>query len=250
MAAVGAALVETLSTIEAFQYNNNERVRKIVQDFLPKDFRATMVAHQHEKGEKARKAEVEKLLSKGGTIEDKYNLLWSHQMARREKLAALGNAKVGQALAGRGVTRQGVWKAIIKMISGVPSVLLNFIKTINDENGPIEEMRLKFAPNLYVVRQVLNDIHIAIVLLLGANTLSGADTAEIAKLIADTAEEVKKETAAYLRFLADVMYSAPWFVTASDLAAQNAAAGGGVSSDSMTVRRPSSPLVAHPSGGR
>lgn len=39
---------------------------------------------------------------------------------RREKLATLGRAS-------------GVWKAVIKLVSGVPQALLDFIQTINDE---------------------------------------------------------------------------------------------------------------------
>ena len=48
---------------------------------------------------------------------------------------------------------------ILKMV-GVPSVLLKFVQTINDEYGPIEEIRKKYAPNVYALYGAINTLHV------------------------------------------------------------------------------------------
>lgn len=202
LVAAAAKCMQVAELMEKFQLANTARVTKIVQDFLPQDFRGSMVQYQNKRSEASRKAEMEKLLQGGGTVADKYQLLWGHQMKRRETLAAIGNAS-------------GLWKALVKFIAGVPSSLLNFVKTINDPEGPIEEMRLKFAPNLYQVRKALNDIHIAI-------SITQADPSTGAALltsITSTCDALPATVASYLKYLEQVMFTAPFFVTASQLAA-------------------------------
>jgi hypothetical protein len=196
--------MQVAELMEKFQLANTARVTKIVQDFLPQDFRGSMVHYQNKRSEASRKAEIEKLLHDGGTVADKYQLLWGHQMKRRETLASIGNAS-------------GLWKALVKFIAGVPSSLLNFVKTINDPEGPIEEMRLKFAPNLYQVRKALNDIHIAMAITLADPTTSAA----LLPSIISTCDALPAATASYLKYLEQVMFTAPFFVTASQLAAQS-----------------------------
>jgi hypothetical protein len=161
---------------------------------------------------------MEKLLARGGTVADKYELLWGHQMKRRETLAAIGNAS-------------GVWKALVKFIAGVPSSLLNFVKTINDPEGPIEEMRLKFAPNLYQVRKALNEVHIAVSISLTDPSAAGA----LLPSITAACDSLPTAVATYLKYLEQVMFTAPFFVTASQLAAQSAGDGSGDGKVKTTV---------------
>lgn len=210
LTAAAAKCMQVAELMEKFQLANTARVTKIVQDFLPQDFRGSLVQYQNKRSEAARKAEMDKLLHGGGTVADKYQLLWGHQMKRRETLASIGNAS-------------GVWKALVKFIAGVPSSLLNFVKTINDPEGPIEEMRLKFAPNLYQVRKALNDVHIAIAISLADPSTSSALT----PCVISTCNALPATVASYLKYLEQVMFTAPFFVTASQLAAQSSGGGSG-----------------------
>jgi hypothetical protein len=54
----------------------------------------------------------------------------------------------------------GAYKAIIKYIGGVPQVLLDFIKTVNDNNGPMEELRATYGPKLYFLTEFVNSIYL------------------------------------------------------------------------------------------
>lgn len=87
-----------------------------------------MIRYTKERKETAFKAEVEELVKKGGSIEEKYKLLWAQQMQRRESLVQLSNAS-------------GVWKALISYVAGCPPELLDFLKQFNDPQGPMEEFR-------------------------------------------------------------------------------------------------------------
>ncbi|KAJ1466028.1 hypothetical protein T484DRAFT_1862853, partial [Baffinella frigidus] len=63
----------------------------------------------------------------------------SHQGAlRRSRLVKLGEA-------------EGAFKALIRVVGGVPAPLLAFVKSLNDEHGPIEEVRARFSPPLQVL---------------------------------------------------------------------------------------------------
>ena len=87
-----------------------------------------MIRYTKERKETAFKAEVDELVKKGGSIEDKYKLLWAQQMQRRESLVQLSNAS-------------GMWKALISYVAGCPPELLDFLKQFNDPQGPMEEFR-------------------------------------------------------------------------------------------------------------
>ena len=53
--------------------------------YLPQDFRGSLIKVQKERSEKKRQLELETLLSSGGSIEQKYALLWQQQMDRSAK---------------------------------------------------------------------------------------------------------------------------------------------------------------------
>jgi hypothetical protein len=50
--------------------------------YMPQDFRGTLIRQQRERSEKNKQAEVDALVSAGGSIHDRYALLWKQQMER------------------------------------------------------------------------------------------------------------------------------------------------------------------------
>ena len=85
----------------------------------------------------------------------------------------------------------GVFKAVIKYVAGVPQMLLDFVKTINDEHGcgaarrgranararahmltrigwrrgrPLEEVRATYGPVNYALTEYINRIHVLLAL--------------------------------------------------------------------------------------
>lgn len=53
-----------------------------VLTYMPQDFRSVLLRQQRERSEKRRQTEVDNLMAQGGTIHDKYGLLWKQQMER------------------------------------------------------------------------------------------------------------------------------------------------------------------------
>lgn len=50
--------------------------------YMPQDFRGTLIRQQRERSERNKQAEVDALVSAGGSIHDRYVLLWKQQMER------------------------------------------------------------------------------------------------------------------------------------------------------------------------
>jgi hypothetical protein len=50
--------------------------------YMPQDFRGTLIRQQRERSERNKQAEVDALVSAGGSIRDRYALLWKQQMER------------------------------------------------------------------------------------------------------------------------------------------------------------------------
>ena len=53
-----------------------------VMTYLPQDFRGTLIRQQRERSERNKQAEVDTLVNSGGSIHDRYALLWKQQMDR------------------------------------------------------------------------------------------------------------------------------------------------------------------------
>lgn len=53
-----------------------------VMTYMPQDFRGALIRQQRERSERNRQAEVESLINSGGSIHDRYALLWKQQMER------------------------------------------------------------------------------------------------------------------------------------------------------------------------
>jgi len=111
-----------------------------VELYLPHDFRMTLLNYKRDRDEKALAKQVADMMAKGASIKEKYNMLWAHQMKRRQALVDIGNAS-------------GVLKWIVQHLVGVPPSLFAFMRTINDDLGPMEEIRLKYAPSYSEVLQ-------------------------------------------------------------------------------------------------
>lgn len=53
-----------------------------VMTYMPQDFRGTIIRQQRERSERNKQAEVDALINSGGSIRDRYALLWKQQMER------------------------------------------------------------------------------------------------------------------------------------------------------------------------
>ncbi|KAK3018219.1 hypothetical protein RJ639_002753 [Escallonia herrerae] len=137
----------TLKILEFFQSRNSEFVFNTVMTYLPQDFRGSLIRQQRERSERNKQAEVDALANSGGSIRDRYALLWKQQMERRRQLAQLGSAT-------------GVYKTLVKYLVGVPQVLLDFVRQINDDQGPMEEQRHRYGPPLYSLTQMVLNIRL------------------------------------------------------------------------------------------
>lgn len=49
---------------------------------MPQDFRGTIIRQQRERSERNKQAEIDVLVNSGGSIRDRYALLWKQQMER------------------------------------------------------------------------------------------------------------------------------------------------------------------------
>nr|VDC95571.1 unnamed protein product [Brassica rapa] len=73
---------QALAAMISFQTKNSESVFNTVMTYMPQDFRGTLIRQQKERSERNKQAEVDALVSSGGTIRDTYALLWKQQMER------------------------------------------------------------------------------------------------------------------------------------------------------------------------
>ena len=66
---------KTLNVLQDFQAVNSDRVFNTVMTYMPQDFRGTLIRQQRERSERNKQAEVDMLVSSGGSIRDQYSLL-------------------------------------------------------------------------------------------------------------------------------------------------------------------------------
>ncbi|KAF3657342.1 putative ethanolamine-phosphate cytidylyltransferase-like [Capsicum annuum] len=132
--------------------NMDSFITSVVMTYMPQDFRGTLIRQQRERSERNKQAEVDALINSGGSIRDRYSLLWHQQMERRRQLAQLGSAT-------------GVYKTLVKYLIGVPQVLLDFVQKINDDDGPMEEQRQRYGPPLYSLTKMVLNIRLFLSLL-------------------------------------------------------------------------------------
>ncbi|XP_020273349.1 uncharacterized protein LOC109848316 isoform X2 [Asparagus officinalis] len=200
-----AILRQTLNTLEQFQLKNADNVFNTVMTYMPQDFRGSLIRQQKERSERNRKAEVDALIKSGATIHDRYALLWKQQMERRRQLAQLGSAA-------------GVFKTLVKYLVGVPQVLLDFIKQINDDEGPMEEQRSRYGPSLYSLTKMVVLIHL--VLLLSWSRFDGRKLPKNQLSVIQQAVQVyTSEFEKFLKFISEVFANSPFLISAEEAGA-------------------------------
>ncbi|XP_010036049.2 uncharacterized protein LOC104425150 [Eucalyptus grandis] len=199
---------ESLSLLISFQARNSERVFNTVMTYLPQDFRGTLIRQQRDRSERNKQAEVDAVINSGGSIRDRYALLWKQQMDRRRQLAQLGSAT-------------GVYKTLVKYLVGVPQVLLDFIKQINDDDGPMEEQRQRYGPPLYSLTSLVLFIRLFLSLSWGrfeTRKLKGDELSALEQALNVYTSEFER----FIKFLSEVFVNSPFFISAAEAGALEA----------------------------
>lgn len=193
-------LLRTLTTLESFQIKNADHVFNTVMTYLPQDFRGTLLRQQRERSERNKQAEVDALVNSGASIRDRYALLWKQQMDRRRQLAQLGSAT-------------GVYKTLVKYLVGVPEVLLDFTRQINDDDGPMEEQRHRYGPPLYSLTSMILSVRFFLSLSWAryeSKKLKGEQLAVLEQAVDVYTMEFER----FITFLSGVFANSPFFIPA------------------------------------
>lgn len=191
---------KTLTTLQYFQSRNSEFVFNTVMTYMPQDFRGTLIRQQRERSERNKLAEVDAVVNSGGSIRDRYALLWRQQMDRRQQLAQLGSAT-------------GVYKTLVKYLVGVPQVLLDFIRQINDDEGPMDEQRQRYGPPLYSLTKMVLNIRLFLALSLRRFETRKLQRQQIT-VLEEAVDVYTSEFERFVQFLGDVFANSPFFITA------------------------------------
>jgi len=193
--------------IKSWQDASMQGINKLVEKFLPNDFRLSIVKAHRERQERNNTAEVDKLIKSGASIRTKYDLFWKQQMTRRENLASVANAS-------------GVFKFVIKWLGGVPQELLDFIKQLNDDEGPLEEQRIKYGPKIYYLLDYGNKINTILAQVVNSectipfeSTPNKTNITDLTDLCTKALELYIREIPAFLVVLSEVLQKSPFFIT-------------------------------------
>ncbi|KAK2981887.1 hypothetical protein RJ640_010404 [Escallonia rubra] len=192
----------TLKILEFFQSRNSEFVFNTVMTYLPQDFRGSLIRQQRERSERNKQAEVDALANSGGSIRDRYALLWKQQMERRRQLAQLGSAT-------------GVYKTLVKYLVGVPQVLLDFVRQINDDQGPMEEQRHRYGPPLYSLTQMVLNIRLFLSLWWWRFEARKVQRHQIS-ILEEAVAVYTSEFERFIKFIGEVLANSPFFIAAEE----------------------------------
>ncbi|KAM7532126.1 hypothetical protein LguiB_035536 [Lonicera macranthoides] len=195
-------LQNTLKILESFQASNSDFVFNTVMTYMPQDFRGTLIRQQKERSERNKLAEVEALVSNGGSIRDRYALLWKQQMERRRQLAQLGSAT-------------GVYKTLVKYLVGVPQVLLDFVRQINDDQGPMEEQRQRYGPSLYSLTKLALNIRLFLSLSWWSFDARKLQRDQLS-MLEEAVDVYTSEFERFVKFIREVFANSPFFITAEE----------------------------------
>lgn len=195
----------SLKILEAFQSKNSEFIFNTVMTYMPQDFRGTLIRQQRERSERNKQAEIDAVVNSGGSIRDRYALLWQQQMERRRQLAQLGSAT-------------GVYKTLVKYLVGVPEVLLDFIRQINDDEGPMEEQRQRYGPPLYSLTTLVLSVRLCIFLSWGRFEARRLTSHQVA-LLQQAVEVYTSEFERFITFISEVFANSPFFISAEEAGA-------------------------------
>lgn len=211
VAAVKAHVAAGLDAWTGYQKSSMENVEDLVKTFLPNDFRLTIFNSYRARSEANSKGAVDALVANGGTIQAKYDLLWQQEFDRRQSLVNLGNAS-------------GIWRFLIAVVAGVPAALLDFVKTVNDAEGPMDEFRATYGPHIYFLSLFANKARV-VAALLGCGEKDDSKVEQYAPLVGDALAAYEGIAKAYTEVLAVVLKDSPFFVTREQADIANAEMG-------------------------
>lgn len=195
-------LQSTLKTMEQFHTKNSDNVFNTVMTYMPQDFRGKLIRQQRERSERNKQAAIDALVNAGGSIHDRFALLWGQQMERRRQLAQLGSAT-------------GVYKTLVTYLVGVPQVLLDFVKTINDDDGPMEEQRQRYGPSLYTLTDMAISIRFYLLLSWGGYEIRKLQKDEFL-VLKEAVHTYTSEMNRLAEFFGEVFANSPFFIKAED----------------------------------
>lgn len=198
---LGEEFQELHDFIANFQKGHTERVTNLILQYLPQDFRGSLIRQQKERSDEKRKAEVAALVAGGCTIKEKYDLLWQQQMAKRESLKGLASSS-------------GVFKAVVSFVGGIPQVLLDFLEKINDDNGPLAEQRVRYGPAFYQLTSLSNRIHSLVATWWAAQdpkTLSEVEST-LVSLVQEASGVYASELKRVINFMDEVFANSPFLI--------------------------------------
>lgn len=195
-------LQSTLKTIEQFHTKNSDNVFNTVMTYMPQDFRGKLIRQQRERSERNKQAAIDALVNAGGSIHDRFALLWGQQMERRRQLAQLGSAT-------------GVYKTLVTYLVGVPQVLLDFVKTINDDDGPMEEQRQRYGPSLYTLTDMAISIRFYLLISWGRYETRKLQKDEFL-VLKEAVHTYTSEMNRLAEFFGEVFANSPFFIKAED----------------------------------
>ncbi|KAL8122512.1 hypothetical protein AgCh_019014 [Apium graveolens] len=195
----------TLKILESFQSKNSESIFNTVMTYMPQDFRGTLIRQQKERSERNKQAAFDALVQSGASIHDRYALLWNQQMERRKQLAQLGAAT-------------GVYRTLVKYLVGVPQVLLDFIKQLNDDHGPMEEQRERYGPPLYSLTKMVLSIRLFLTLSWRRYEAVKLQRNQIS-ILEEAVGIYTSELERFLKFIGVVFTNSPFFITAEEAGA-------------------------------
>lgn len=205
---ISVAMAATGNRFKKLQDTQRAHATRMINSFLPSDIRGRLFNQASARSEQRSAAALTALEEAGGTVREKYELLWKQQFERRENLSAIGNAS-------------GAFKLLVRYIGGVPEPLLDFARQINQPNGPTEEIRVKFGPTLVKLieaAQCCAGLAEAIQQLVeernNKKILEDKTVKKAVKALGELAMELLVETEKFCALLETVVEKSPFFLPA------------------------------------
>ena len=206
----------------SYQASSSEKIEQLIHTFVPNDWRRTMVDTVMRRSEQQHAAELHALEARGCTVAEKYELLWVHELAKRQSLASIGSM-------------HSVFKTIVATLGGVPHSLLDFVATINSDTGPMQEMRDTYGPTQYFLTHLIFLLRamLVMVLLLDQHAPAAKNDGEnkgeeeeeelvlvmqrMVALLPVAMEHYAAAVDKYVALLRKVLVHSPFFVSRKDL---------------------------------
>lgn len=201
MGSISVRLYEIGNILAQFQRAQREHVSEVITAILPRDFRASIFATLRQRSERSNMQQIEDLVNAGGSIREKYALLWEQQYKRRESLAMIGNAS-------------GVFRWMMRYLGGVPAPLLAFARDINAPNGPTEALRVKFGDTLRQLVAFAIEMNALCALV---HVQCGEEDEDVREELEEAVKVYEEEVTKFVRLLHEVIVDSPFFVSPEEV---------------------------------